>query len=78
MGSYIVMMRKTFLHNWKLSNSGMYDAKVWNEYFVCNDSPFHNDRHTLGLTLNIDWFQPFIFSWCHLCGYYELATTNAI
>lgn len=37
----------------------VFDGQVWNEYCVSNDSPFHNDRHTLGLTLNFDWFQPF-------------------
>ena len=60
-----LLMRPNFLQNcmqWKLSNNGMYDVydgRVWNEYFVSNDSPFHNDKHTLGLTMNIDWFQPF-------------------
>ena len=34
----------------------VYDGKIWQ---FCKGKPFLSDRHTLGLTMNIDWFQPF-------------------
>ena len=47
----------------KLRNSGcyedIYDAKMWMDFQNPGGQPFLSLPYTYGLTLNIDWFQPF-------------------
>ena len=37
----------------------VFDGQMWNEYFVSENAPFYNDRYSLRVTMNIDWFQPY-------------------
>lgn len=37
----------------------VYDGRVWQEFQVVNGRNFLKHPHTIGLMMNIDWFQPF-------------------
>ena len=37
----------------------VYDGKIWKDFLFCKGKPFLKDPYTLGMTMNIDWFQPF-------------------
>lgn len=42
--------------------SDVYDGKVWKEFQIVDGVPFLSLPYNFGLTLNIDWFQPFSHS----------------
>ena len=37
----------------------MYDGQVWKDFLHFQNAPFLADTNTIGLMINIDWFQPF-------------------
>ena len=39
--------------------SDLYDGKLWNDFLQCKGKDFLRSKNSLGLMLNIDWFQPF-------------------
>lgn len=49
---------------WALRNNtnklqNVYDGAIWKNFLHCKGKPFLANPYTLGLTMNIDWFQPF-------------------
>ncbi|SMN01766.1 hypothetical protein SPONN_25 [uncultured Candidatus Thioglobus sp.] len=39
--------------------SDIYDGAVWKSFLKLNEHDFLLDKHTLGLSLNVDWFRPY-------------------
>ena len=37
----------------------VYDGSVWNSFLKINGQDFLSDRYSLGLLINVDWFQPY-------------------
>ena len=37
----------------------IYDGQIWKDNLVINSRPFLSQPNNLGLSLNVDWFQPF-------------------
>lgn len=37
----------------------VFDGQIWKDFLVYQNTPFLVDRHSIGLMMNIDWFQPF-------------------
>lgn len=37
----------------------MFDGQIWKDFLVYQNTPFLADRHSIGLMMNIDWFQQF-------------------
>ena len=52
------------IDQWKEKNHGtllkdIYDGRVWTEFQCYNNDPFLSNPLSLGLMMNIDWFQPY-------------------
>ena len=50
--------------DWRKQNStvlynDVYDGQIWKDFLHYQNSTFLSDRNTIGLMMNIDWFQPF-------------------
>ena len=37
----------------------IYDGKIWSEFLCYKNQPFLFQPYSLGLTINVDWFQPY-------------------
>lgn len=37
----------------------IYDGQIWKDNMVIDSCPFLSQPNNLGLSLNVDWFQPF-------------------
>ena len=71
----VLLVRKNFLdccEHWRARPvlapnqlTDIYDGEVWKSFLVVD---FLKARHNLCLTLNVDWFQPFIHT-CKLASY---------
>lgn len=52
------------LYHWKDRSNGsmladIYDGKIWSEFLSYKNQPFLSEPFSLGLIINIDWFQPY-------------------
>ena len=50
--------------DWRKQNStdlynDVYDGQIWKDFLHYQNTTFLSDRNTVGLMMNIDWFQPF-------------------
>ena len=37
----------------------VYDGVVWNSFLTVDGKDFFNSRYSIGLMINVDWFQPY-------------------
>lgn len=53
----------------------VFDGNIWNDFVDERGRPFFSEHFTIGLMLNVDWFNPFVYN-TYSCGVMFLSIMN--